>query len=255
VALYSAYTKDIHKHLRYRATWLPGTPVALGDVGILDKGVLVPQTSLPRLGVDFEVQTDTVPDGTLDYQSANEVSIAIKAAGELNKRFNALAEADAGALVEFTDADSVLLQLRGVRVERVADQAALRRALLDAVVAADDQRRWDRDWVVVTDVVTAASATILIAGGRGSRIELKAAASVAPTSLADVDAGLTTVSESQVSTKIVAQNGLTPLYRGMRVRRNFWWLYDEVVTATGELPEADEVFADADPEEDSADED
>jgi hypothetical protein len=250
VALYSDYTKNIYSELGYRGTWLPGTSVTLGDVGIIRKGVLQPETSLKQLQIDFQVHGDAVPDGSFDYQSKKAVNILFKAAGDLNRQFKALAQADAGALVTFFQENAVLMQLRGVRVDRIADKKALKNSLLDAVVAADDQSRWDRDWIVVTDVVTAESATILIAGGSSSSLELKASANIAPASLADANAGLSSAAESQVSTKIIAEKGLTPLYRGFRVRRNFWWLYDEVVTATGEVPDAEELFGDAEPESD-----
>lgn len=60
-----------------------------------------------------------------------------------------------------------------------------------------------------------------------------------------------TVSSRQLSTTIVAERGLTPLYRALRVKRNFWWLYDEVVTASGEAPDPDELFDSADPAADA----
>ena len=247
MALYKDFANDVYSELGYRATWLPGTKVSLGDVGRIEDGVLTVETTLARLGIAFEADSDAVPEGTLDYQSKNAVSVVLKAAGSLDGRFKVLTAADAGALVEFSRDRAVLMQLQAVTSSRIADQAGLKRALLAAVVAADDQRRWQRDWVVVTDVVNAESATILISGGSSSRLELKAAASVAPASLADANAGLTMAASNQLSTTIVAERGLTPLYRALRVKRNFWWLYDEVVTASGEAPDPEELFDAADP--------
>jgi hypothetical protein len=247
MALYRDFANDIYSELGYRATWLPGTKVRLGDVGRIENGVLKVETTLSSLATPFETDTDAVPEGSLDYQSKSGVSVVLKAAGSLDGRFKALTSADAGALVEFSNDKAILMQLKNVTSQRIANQANLRRALLSAVVAADDQKRWQRDWVVVTDVVNAGSATIVISGGSSSRLELKASASVAPASLADATARLTTVIADQVSTKIVAESGLTPLYRALRVKRNFWWLYDEVVTASGEAPDPEELFDDADP--------
>lgn len=250
MSLYKQFARGIYSQLGYRATWLPGTPVKLGDVGLLEGGVLKVETNLDQLGFAYQQQNDTRPDGSLDYQSENAVSVTLKAAGSLDGRFKALAQAEAGALVEFHKKNAVLMQLRDIRSDRIADIASLKTALLNAVVAADDQGRWLRDWVVVTEVVNAGSGTILISGGSSSRLELKAEAKIVPVSLADVSAGLSTVAEERVSTKIVSQKGLTPLYRAIRVKQNFWWLYDEVVTATGTAPDPEELFGDATPDDD-----
>lgn len=248
--LATTYVKEIHKNLRYRPTWLPGTPVELGSVGVLEEGVFRPLTDLARLGLEFETLTDRVADGSMDYASTSGASITVKAAGETDQRFKAIASAQAGALVEFSREGATVIQLRNVTIDRIADQPRLHRDMLRSIAVPDDAARWERDWVVITDVVRADSATILIAASAGSRIELEAEAKIAPSSLADVSAGLTVASESNVSTKIIARSGLTPLYRGSRVRRNFWWLYDEVLVASAEAPNPDEVFADADPVDD-----
>lgn len=250
MALYKNFANKIYSELGYRATWLPGTALALGDVGRLENGVLHVETSLDRLGIPFEAVEDSLPEGSMDFQSRNSVNVVLKAAGSIDGRFKALTQAEAGALVEFSDDDAVLMELKGVTSLRIADQASLKRSLLAAVVAADDQLRWDRDWIVVTDLVRAATATILISGGSSSRVEFRATANITPANLADVSAGLSAASSENVSTRIVAEQGLVPLYRALRVKQNFWWLYDEVVTASGESPDPDQLFDGADPAED-----
>jgi hypothetical protein len=44
---------------------------------------------------------------------------------------------------------------------------------------------------------------------------------------------------------------LTPLFRGLRVRRGFFWLYDEVLPAKTKVPPADKVFGGLDPADDA----
>ncbi len=244
------YLSEVYGNLRYRPTWLPGTPLELGAVGVLDNGVFRQVTDLASLDIAYEVANDPVPDASLDFTSSNGVSIQLKAKGELNERFKVLAQADAGALVEFSRAGAVVLQLRGVVADRIRDQARLARDLLRSVIINDPSKRWLRDWVAVTDVVHAKSASIMISSSAGSRIELKAAGALAPTNLADASAGFSVASESAVSTKIIAEEGLTPLYRGARIKRKFFWLYDEVLPASAEAPDPEEVFGAAEPEDD-----
>ena len=252
--LHRTYTRNLFSELGYRATWLPGAAVALGQVGVLDAGSLTHETSLEALGNDVPVTEQGVPEGSLDVTSNQGVSISFKAAGSLDERFKAVGTADAGALVQFSREDAVVVELRGVRSHRFVDLRVVKEALLDAVVAADDQARWDRDWMVVTEVVVAETATVL-------RVELVACAggaareegSVTPHGLADAELESTPADRRDVGALVVAERGLTPFYKALRVRRNFWWLYDEVVPASGEVPDAEDLFAEADPAEDLGD--
>jgi hypothetical protein len=250
VTIHSTYTHEVYKNLKYRPTWLPGTPMRLGTVGPIEDGIFRPVTDLARLDIRFEETVDAVPDGTMDFSSETGVSIEFKAAGELNQRFKVIAAANAGALVEFSRERAVVLQLKGVSLNRISDQPALNRGLLRAIAVGDESKRWLRDWVVVTDIAQASSATILITGSSAARLELKASGSVAPESLADASAKFSVAAESQVSTRLIAESGLTPLYRAVRVKRGFWSLYDEVLPASATAPEPNEVFGEADPSED-----
>lgn len=251
--LHRTYTRTLFSELGYRATWLPGAAVALGQVGVLDAGSLTHETSLEALGVDAPVTEQGVPEGSLDVTSHQGVSVSFKAAGSLDERFKVVGTADAGALVQFSREDAVVVELKGVRSHRFVELRAVKEALLDAVVAADDQARWDRDWMVVTEVVVAETATVLVSSSSHARVELRAKGSVTPQGLADAELESTPADRRDVGALVVAERGLTPLYKALRVRRNFWWLYDEVVPASGEVPNAEDLFADADPAEDLED--
>jgi len=251
--LHRTYTRTLFSELGYRATWLPGAAVALGQVGVLDAGSLTHETSLPALGIEMPVTEQGLPEGSLDVTSNEGVSVLFKAAGAIDERFRAVGTAEAGALVQFSRENAVVVELKGVRSHRFVELRAVKAALLDAVVAADDQARWERDWMVVTEVVVAETATVLVSSSSSARVELRATGSVTPQGLADAELRSIPAYRHDVGTLVVAERGLTPLYKALRVRRNFWWLYDEVVPATGEVPDADDLFADADPAEDLRD--
>lgn len=246
--IHHLYTKEIYDNLQYRPTWLPGTPLSLGTVGLIEDGIFRPVTSLDQLKIPFTAMLDVERD-SIDYSSKSGVSISFKGAGEANPKFEAITKASAGALIEFSRSGAILLQLRGVANHRIADQPALYKELLRSVVIGDENQ-WQRNWVAITEVVRAESATIVISNSANSKLELKASGSVAPTSLVDVSADLSVARESQVSTKVIAESGLTPLYRGVRVKKGFLWLFDEVQTASSDTPEADDVFGYAAPDED-----
>jgi hypothetical protein len=248
-SVYKLYAKDVYENLKYRPTWLPGSPVELGAVGVIEEGIFRPITDLKALDIPFAEKVDSDRDA-IDCASKNGVSISFKAAGETNGKFEAIAKADAGVLIEFSREGAVVLQLRDVSLNRIADQSALSRALLRSMAVGDETKQWQRNWVVITEVARAGRATIVISSSGNSRLELKASGSTAPASLVDASAALSVATESEISTKVIAESGLTPLYRGFRVRHGFFWLYDEVLPATAEPPPADAVFGEADPAED-----
>lgn len=248
--IHKLYSKEIYNNLNYRTTWLPGAPIKLGAVGFIEDGLFHTITTLKNLGLSFDEVVDKDKD-SIDYSSSSGVSITFKAAGEANQKFKALADASAGALIEFSRSGALVLQLRGVAIHRIADQPKLYKELLRSIVIGDEDK-WQRDWVAITEVVQADHATIIISDSSNSKLELKASGSVAPTSLVDLSGNFSVAGESQVSTKLIASSGLTPLYRGVRVKKKFLWLFDEVQPASSDTPEADEVFDDAIPDDDDA---
>ena len=248
MAIYKIYTKEIFKNLNYRPTWLPGVPMKLGTVGVIENGAFRPITSLENLNIPYDVILDAKQD-TLDYNSSTGVMITFKGAGETNEKFEAIGKASAGVLIEFSRRGAIVMQLKGVANHRIADQVSLNKELLRSVVLGNTDQ-WQRDWVVITEVVQAETGTIVISNTENSKLELQASGSVKPVNLVDASANLSVAKESQVSTKIIAESGLTPLFRGVRVKRKFLWLFNEVQQASTETPEINEVFGEADPEED-----
>ena len=249
VNVHKLYAQDVYEGLGYRPTWLPGTPVALGNIGVIEDGVFRSITDLEHLGIRFDRKVDPDRDA-IDYASRNGVSMSFKAGGEVNGKFKAITTADAGVLIEFSREGAVVLQLRNVSFNRIADQHALAHAMLKSIAIADESKQWQRNWVVITEVARAGYATIVISGSGNSRLELKASGSATPASLADVSAALSVATESEISIKVIAKSGLTPLYRGLRVKRKYFWLYDEVLPANAEPPPAHDVFGEADPADD-----
>jgi hypothetical protein len=101
----------------HRPTWLPGTPVEIGTVGIMKDVAFVPGSSPAQLGIPSTVSR--ISDGQLDSTSMGSTTVSFKAAGELNDQFQVLTKADAGALVEFSRERAVVIQMRKVTSRRI----------------------------------------------------------------------------------------------------------------------------------------
>ena len=249
-SVYRLYAQDVYEGLGYRPTWLPGTPVELGDIGEIKDGVFRYITNLNQIGIHFDTRTDSDRDA-IDYASRDGVTMTFKAGGEVNQNFRAITEADAGLLIEFSRKGAVVMHLRNVSFNQIADQHTLADEMLRSMATADESRQWQRNWVVITEVARAQYATIVISGSENSRIELRASGSVSPASLAEVSAAFSVATESGISARVIAESGLTPLYRGLRVKARLLGLFDdEVVPAHAEPPPAHEFFGEADPADD-----
>lgn len=214
------YTKELRQAFGYLATWLPGLPMHLGDVGVLQDGEFQRVTHLEPLGVAYERRKDNARDD-LRYESSGKVSVTVKGAGEAGGGvFEHVGDAEAGIAVKFEDEKAVVLSLEGVRSDTISDPAAIERAAREQHAEA-----WDADWLVVSEIVTATKATILISNERNSSIELKAKVDVGrPVKLADAEAKLEVASSRGMHTQLIGASGLTPMFRAIQIRfgKSFW---------------------------------
>ena len=213
--VYSQYTEELSEEYGYLATWLPNVRLHLGDVGILRRDRFELITSLKNLAIPFEIR-ETGEAADYQYVSADGANIAFgaNAAGLAGAT---LAASSAKASVTFKRANAVVFVAKGCKSTFIDRQDVLGKEIL----ARDEAGSWPKNHVVITELVTADSATVIISATADAKIEFSAESKLAPSgvSLADVAAGLQVASSSGVAAQIVASRQLTPLFRASGVRR------------------------------------
>lgn len=216
----TTYTSAMLKQFGYLATWLPGTQLALGLVGVLEGRTFVPKSSIKTLGVDFKPTIDQTADKYLQFQSSKEIKVDVKLAGEVSTDVPTLPAAQAGIAVSFGSETGVVFNARGVSSTRIEDIFALESAIWDLW----DRYLWDRDWVVITELVKAERTTVLISDSGYGKVELGAVgqAVVGPLNVGDLSGELAVVSSFGMHTQLVGDEGLTPLFRAVRIRRGLF---------------------------------
>jgi hypothetical protein len=209
------YTRELFDKFSYLAAWLPGVPLRVGDVGVVRDGLFQRVSSLESLGFAFAVRQDHA-DARLDYASRGAVSVSFKAAGAIPPVGSVLARASAGVVIRMNRENAVLFQVLGASFPSMEDQVALEHEVRRRHAAGE----WITEHLVVTEVVQARAATILIASSSDARIELSARGSLdtGGVSIADLDAGFKIAHLRGMHTRIVASDGLTPLFRAKRLR-------------------------------------
>ncbi|MBN1340097.1 MAG: hypothetical protein JXA03_12280 [Bacteroidales bacterium] len=209
------YTREMHKKFGYYATWEPNRPLSLGDVGIFRKNEFTRISNLVHFNISFNINPDDTP-GDLEYNSQGNVTITTKLSGTIPAAGSVLTEADAGISVDFARESSILFKANKTLTPSIDDLVALGKKIIELF----KQGKWNKDWVVITELVKADTATILISNKGGSKIELKATANVSASDfdIADAAFEFAPAFSKGLETKIIAEKGITPLFKVMGIK-------------------------------------
>ena len=209
------YASELKRQFGYLATWLPGTPISLGDIGIMRKNVFTKIANLSDFDIHFDVESDP-SKSDIEHSTSGAVSISTKAAGTASLNNSALGETEAGIIVEFSKEKAILFKANGTSSPSIKNQIEVGKSVIDLY----RQRKWDKDWMVVTEVVNAESATILISSSAQGKIELKAKGEIeaAKLDIADANIELELSYSKDLSTKIITEGALTPLFKASKVK-------------------------------------
>ena len=204
--------------------WPLSTRYAPGDVCTVAGGQLLKATTLTSLGVPAQVEGDSGRQDALVYDSQGSVVVTLKASGSSGPLFTSLANADAGAHLRFTGEHTVFAAFPGMRESGVQDPYRLARPLVELYF----RNAWRPEWAAVTHVLTAGSATVLIAEGRGAEVELRLAAGVAagPVQVVDLGGQVSLARSEHMGLQWLGDAGATPFCRVVRLRTSWWRAVD-----------------------------
>jgi hypothetical protein len=207
----------MHAKTGLRATWDPGKPLKLGQVGKLDNfGVFSVFTSLEKEGIETEIMTDTT-NIDMDYTSHNSVSIKTKVSGTAPTAGSVFTDVEAGFSIGFKNEKSILFQSTGNKTSHITNMGEISTKIIQKY----RDGNWPKDWLIITTLTETDTATIIISNSSNGTLELKAKAGVGAGTLKLTDASLdlSVAREQGSSLKYITQSGLTPLYRLMGIRK------------------------------------
>ena len=211
------YTNEMKDHFGYYAAWQPGLPLQLGDVGILSGNIFTKISSLENFNLQFKIRED-LTSNDLEYSSKGSVAITSKLSGTVSPEGSKLAQGDVGFILDFSSENAVYFKADGATSDLIDDTITIGNSVLDLY----SKGSWNKNWVVITELVKAASATVVISSTSNSSLELKATANVqtADIDIADAQFGFKAAYSKGIDTKIIAQSNLTPLFKlqGIKTR-------------------------------------
>lgn len=220
-AIYKRYIRDLRRKFGYQATWTPGTPLKLGDIGVFRKHVFetIDNINNDHFGFDMMVREDDSSE-ELEFTSSNSVNITTKAEGSIIPTGSPFTIDDTGFVVTFGKKGGLVFKAKGVKTQRIMNQSALAKY----VKTAFSNGEWSDDHYIITELKTAESATILYAIEKNAEVAIRTKGSFSSESLDIADAGinLEIAFSKSMEIKMVASNGLTPLFkvRGIKVKGN-----------------------------------
>lgn len=241
-AIYEQYTEEMHREFGYSATWLPNVQLRLGDVGLFRRDRFERVTSLPELGVAFDISEIGDPSD-LEYSSAGQVEISYR--GGLGVATPAIGDGHGTISVRFLRAHAILFQALGCRVRAVSDLAKLGSILATLM----DNGTWRPEHAVITEIVETKSAAVLVSNQANARVDFRvdAVGPAGPLALAYAAGHPKIAAASGIAVRVIAPDGLTPLFRAAafksRIRRSKGLTYRGGSPAAGPPARNDLDFA------------
>lgn len=220
-----AYFDLIYSELDCYATWLPGTGVAIGDIGRISKngtfmrtGDLGGRAYLPPILKKQEPGQTVSTSGGVTFSAGTDIQT-----GEV---LRVLADADARLDITFQRLTAAALVLQDIIRYEFDDERPVR-TLMNSMLAADTL---EPDEVVVTYVLEAGSGVVATTydAQAGTDIEFDAALGQSAITVAKIGGHLKVVSQRGSQTVATAEEGkpLTPVYRALGLRSNrHWWTF------------------------------
>lgn len=215
--------------------WTPETPRQLGDVGTFDAGAFVRRTTLEELGI--AVDGHAAP-ATRDHttRSPRGVTVTVSPPGASPDGVRAIGRDEAGARLAFSRPGAFVVAAPTCRERRLANADRVKAELLDRLRARE--LAWDPGDALVTGLVEAASATVVVAETAGSAVELRATDDVGDGwgRLGDLGAAVETAATEGRVVAVVAGEATVPLFEPRTLSPAYRrWLADRR-SATGGGP-------------------
>ena len=217
------YSKEMCKHFGggYYAVWEPGVKIQLGDIGVLNNYVFtqIGSVLIEPCNLIFTVREGINPIHKAMYVSEGSVNWSILGDAQVAPMNVVLNNIGAGVALEFSKEKSTFFEALNIKHHTIENKIVLGNSIL----ALYKKGIWKKQWVVVTEVSVAGSATILISQTAGAKVEIKASASIgaAGISLADPSLGLSFQNAKGLGYQTLAQEGITYKVKLLGVKHPF----------------------------------
>jgi hypothetical protein len=204
------------------------TPVEIGDIGYLRKGVWAPMSTMRhRFGVhpgDIRDEKDT--RGVWEAQSGRDVNFKMYGKGETSKLVESVANASARAEIEFATARSFVFAAKGVSIRSATEFGAVIEAIRIAYHnrrRLPEDKRWDSKLVFIFAVADASRFVAILSDSANSKLVVKGKGKVGPPATpAALTAGIEFGTQANELQKVNYSSAPNCFYRAYRLKRSIF---------------------------------
>ncbi len=213
-----AYANTVRKNQKVLyAVWEPGLPVELGDYGTMNGNIFVPLGNIREIEAlkDFKITTrkDTTQDEkTFTSQRGVEYKLIPKASASVQG-----IPVKASIEFNFSEENAVFFNAAGCVFEMIENKHQLGQKIKE--IYEPDRSIWKKDFVLVTSVVHAKRALILVSTSSDFAIGFEAAGEVPAIDLASASLNLNLKFQKSSGYKVNAEEGLIPLIGLGKIQR------------------------------------
>jgi hypothetical protein len=203
----------MHQNLGFFATWFPGDPIKIGDVGVVVDGRFRRLSSLTDMGIAHDIG-DVGGSQDVQYTSTKGTKIGPKASATIAGVGQVAIE------IEFSANGAFVFHATGLRACRLQKLPVVS----EGIVAAFGESKWRKEWLLIEAVHVADCATIVVSNDSSASLVLNAEidTGLPVVSLADPKAKLRVESSNGKLVHIVGGRDLRPLYSCLRIHAPFF---------------------------------
>jgi hypothetical protein len=206
------YTKEIHNELGYWGTWLPSNKLCLGDVGVIKNGIFHFITSLENEEIPFR-KISRSGFSSHEYASKGAVNIHSKFSGEASLPESNLKIDESGIIVNFNSVNAICFRIDKAKTSRIDNLHELEGEILRRC----ENGHWQKDWVLINELITAGNSIVLVSNGVNSKIEFQLNGELEKLGNVKLDAHHKVVYERNMAYKMLTEDETTPLFKVMGV--------------------------------------
>ncbi len=215
--IWEIYADDIHYNFKhFYANWPPNQPIKLGDFGMLEDNLFRRKGNIKGVfNVDFQTRSGQAQQSDYEYKSAGSTELTFSAKGSSG---NPAIPVNASLKIDFSSSDAIFFNAAGCNNDSIEDEVTLGKDILK--LFKDD--KWDDDWVIVTNLVTAGATTVVISSADAASLSLEADANISNINLSDASLRLGVKHEKNIGYKVVTQGGMIPLLGCSKLHRHLF---------------------------------
>lgn len=206
MSIATIFCKEVrHNFKKYFGNWEPTEIIKLGDIGVIENDMFIHLGNISTMGLTslpIEIQNGV---GNKTFSTKDSVSVKLKA-----KATVAGINTNAGVEIAFSMGNSLFINAIDCSVERFSDKISLGNKILDLYKI---EKKWNKNWVVITDIITSKNTTIAISETANSNIVLEATSSaISQIDLMDASLSLAVASNNQVGYCAESRVNITPFF-------------------------------------------